>query len=131
MAGADVRNLVRHHAGQFRFVVGGKYQARVHKEEAAGKRKRIDLIGVDDLDNERDLGIGVTNKVLSDAVHILGNHRVLHHLSRAVYLLGETSSQRNLLFDGVPVAHAPAAAYVAVSDGAEVVDAAVVILRFG
>ncbi len=40
VAGGDVSDLVRHHAGQFGFIVGRQNQAGVHIEEAAGQARR-------------------------------------------------------------------------------------------
>ena len=55
VAGGDVRDLVRHHARQFRFVVGFQDQPGVDEEEAAGKREGVHFFGVDHLDGERNL----------------------------------------------------------------------------
>ena len=72
VAGRDVRDLMRHHSGQFGFVVGGQDQPRVHVEESAGKRERVQFVGVNDLDGERHLRIGVPHQVLAHAVDVLG-----------------------------------------------------------
>ena len=61
-----VRDLVRHHARHFGFVIGIQQNAGIHEKEAARQRERIDLFGIDHFDRERNLGIGVANQVLPD-----------------------------------------------------------------
>ena len=48
----NVRDLMRHNAGQFRFIVRSQNQAGVDVEEPAGESKCIDFIGFNDLDRE-------------------------------------------------------------------------------
>src|SRR6185369_980602 len=52
-----VRNLMSHHAGQFGLVVCGQNQTFVHIEKATRKRKRVHLVGVDNLDRKWDFGV--------------------------------------------------------------------------
>src|SRR5215510_8781140 len=59
----NVRDLMRHNAGQFRFVVCSQNQTRVDVEEPTGESERIDFRGFNDLDRERDLRIRVPNEV--------------------------------------------------------------------
>ena len=49
------------------------------KKNPPGSR-RVDLLGVDDLDSERHMGCGIPHQVLPDAIDILGNYRVIHDL---------------------------------------------------
>ena len=76
VVGADVGGLMGHHAGQFGFFVGIQNQPGVDVEEAARQSQGVDLVGVDDLDGERHLAVGVLHDVLADAVHVFRNHRV-------------------------------------------------------
>ena len=90
-------NLVGHHAGQFRFRLRGQEQPGVDKAETAGQRKGIDVIGINDLNRERDLGIGIANQVLTDAVDKLAHDRVHHDPGLLFYLLGQRFPEGNLL----------------------------------
>ena len=40
----DVRDFVRQHAGELRFVARGEHQPVVHADEAAGQRERVDRV---------------------------------------------------------------------------------------
>ena len=71
----DVRDLMRHDAGQFRFGLGLEDQAGVYEEKAAGQGERVHFLGVEHLDGEGHLGVGVAHQVLADAVDVLGDHR--------------------------------------------------------
>ena len=113
MPGRHVRDLVRHHARQFGFVIGFQDQPGIDEEESAGKRKGVDLLGVDHLDRERDLGIGIAHQVLAHAIHILGDDRVVDDLGLALDFLRHLLAERDLLFERIEV---HPLAYVAVAD---------------
>src|SRR5262245_57402681 len=49
----NVRDLMRHNTGQFRFIVRSQNQTGVDVEEPAGESECIDLLGFNDLDRER------------------------------------------------------------------------------
>src|SRR5262249_17285688 len=53
VARRDVRDLMRHNTGQFRFIVRSQNQTGVDVEEPAGESECIDLLGFNDLDRER------------------------------------------------------------------------------
>jgi len=76
MARADMRNLMRHHSGQLGFLVRCQDSSRIDVDESAGERERVDHVGVNDLKGEGYLCVGVTHQILSDAVHIFGNHGI-------------------------------------------------------
>jgi hypothetical protein len=44
MAGGNVRDLVRHHARDFGFLISSEDQTGVHIEEASRQRHRIDHV---------------------------------------------------------------------------------------
>ncbi len=73
---ADVGDLVGHDAGELASSVAGEDQAGVDVEEAAGQRHGVDLVGVEDLDGERHLAVGVLHEVLADAVDVLDDDGV-------------------------------------------------------
>ena len=54
VVGDDVGNLVGHDAGELGFLVAVGDEAGVDVEEAAGKSEGVDLVGIDDLDGERE-----------------------------------------------------------------------------
>src|SRR5262249_22578085 len=70
-----------------------------------------------DLDGERNLRIRVANQVLSDAVDVFRNHRIVNQLYLSFDLLGELPAHRHLFLDAIPVAHTAAASHVAIADG--------------
>ncbi len=125
MSGRDVRDLVCHHAGQLGFFVGRQNQPGIYVEESTRQSERIHFVGIDDLDGERYLGVGIPYQVLSDAVDVLRDHRILHHLYARLDLLGVLLAHANLGLQRIPVAHATAAD-LAVADGIHVILAAVV-----
>lgn len=96
----DVCDLVRHHSGKLGLIVGRDYQALIDIEEASGECKGVYLVAVNDLDGERDLGVGMKNYVLADAVHVLGDHRVFHQLCLLFDLRCKLAAQLDLLFPG-------------------------------
>ena len=127
MPRGDVRDFMRHHARELRFFIRGKDQARVHVEEPAGKRKGVDLVGIHDFDGEGHLGIGIPHQVLADPVHVLGDHRILHHLHARLDLLGVSLTHADLALDRIPIARTLAGADVPVPDGGDVIARAVVL----
>ena len=116
MAGGDVRDFMRHHARQLSFVIGGQNQPRVDVEKSARQREGVDLVGVDDLDGEGHLGIGVAHQVLADAVHILRDHRIGNQFRGVLNLLRILPAHGNLLVQRVPVPCTASATHVAVAD---------------
>jgi len=109
----DVRDLVRHHARQFRLRVGFENQPRVHEEEAARQRERVNVFRIDDLDGEWHLGVGVAHQVLAHPVHIFGNHRIVDNLRLPLDVLRELLAQRDFFIDRVEI---DALADVAIAD---------------
>src|SRR5215469_3111475 len=68
VTGSNMGDLVRHNTGKFGLFVSSQDQSRVYVEESAGQGESIDFVRVDNLDGERDLGIGVADQVLTDAI---------------------------------------------------------------
>ena len=82
--GRNVRNFVRHHACEFSLVISGQQQTLVDVKETTRQCKRIDFVRVDDFDRERHLRVGVQNDVLTHAIYVLGDHRVVDKLRLAI-----------------------------------------------
>ena len=95
----DVRNFVRHHAGQFGFVVGSENQTAVDVEESAGKRERVDFVGFDDFDREWNLRVGVPDEILADAVDVFVDRRIVDQLDLAFDFRGQLAAHRDLFFE--------------------------------
>ena len=112
-----------HHTGQFRFLIGVQNQAGVDVEEAARQRHGVDLVRINDLDGEGNLGVGVLYEVLADAVHVFNHHRIGNELCALFDLRGVHLAHLDLGIGGVPVAHA-ARADVAIAHRAHIVHAA-------
>ncbi len=104
VASGDVRDLVRHHAGQLGFIVSSQNQAGVHVEESAGQSEGVDVVGIHDLDRERHLRIGVAHQVLAHAIDVLGDHRVLNHLRAGLDHHRVLLAHLDVGVDRVPVA---------------------------
>ena len=100
MPSRDVGNLVRHHAGQFGFIIGGENQAAVDVEESAGKSERVDLVGLDDFDREWNFRIRVADEVLSDAVDVFVDRRIVDQLDLAFDFGRQLAAHRNFFFEG-------------------------------
>src|ERR1700751_249945 len=133
MARRHMSDLMCHHASQFRFLVRCEDQTGIHIEEPARQGEGIDLIGVDDLDRERNLRIRIALNILAHPVNILGDHRILNQLNGRLYLLGILPTQGDLFLDAIPVANAGLATYVAVANSVDIRLAAVVfdLIRVG
>ena len=98
-----VGNLVRHDPSEFGFVLSQLDQAGVDIEVAARQGERVDLVGVDHLDCERHLGIGIVDDVLSDPVDVLGDHWILHDLGVPLDVCGQLLAKLDFLFQAVEV----------------------------
>jgi hypothetical protein len=98
-----VRDFVRQHARELGFVVGLQNEAGVDEHETAGQGEGVDFVGVDDLNAEWHLGIGVVRHVLHQAVDVLGDRGIVHHFGLAFGLLGHLFPQADLALDGVEV----------------------------
>ena len=103
MAGGHVRDLVRHHRRQLRFVVSGENESAVHIEEPSRQREGVHFVGVEDLNGERYAGIGISDEALADTIDVLSHYRVGHRLRTALYLMGKRASQCNLSIDGIEI----------------------------
>src|SRR5581483_6232971 len=96
-----------------------------------------DVVGIDDLDSEWNLGVRVADNVLADTVHVLGDNWILHQLHAGLHLLRVGFAHRYLLLHAVPVAHAARATHVTVADSvhvgfaARMLNFAVILLREG
>ena len=73
MTGSHVRNFMRHHSSQFRLIIGSENQSGIDVEKSAGKRECIDVVRVNHLNGEWNLGIRVAHQILADAVDVFAN----------------------------------------------------------
>ena len=94
-----VRDLVRHHARQFRFGIGAQDQSAIHVEKSARQRERIHHIGIDHLDREGNLRVRIAHQVLPHAVHVFGHDRIVDQLRRALHFLRQALAQRDLALE--------------------------------
>ncbi len=109
--------------GKFGFLVGIEDQARIDVEEAPWQGHGVDLVGVNDLDGEGHLAIGVLDDVLAHTVHVFGDGRVGDKAGTLLDLGGIHLAHLDLGVGRVPVAHATAAD-IAIAHGINIVDAA-------
>ena len=112
-----------HDAGQLGFLVGIENEPGIHIEETTRQGHGIDFVGIDDLDGEGHLAIGVLHDVLSDAVDVFGDHRIGDEVGALFDLGGVHLAHLDLGIGGVPVSHS-ASADVAIAHGIHVIDAA-------
>ena len=68
----DVRDLVRQHAGELRFVARGEHQAVVHADEAAGQREGIDGVVAheEELETLRRIARGLRDDARAERLQI-------------------------------------------------------------
>ena len=71
---------MRHDSGELGFLVSSEDQARIHVKEATWQSEGVDVVRVNNLDRKRHLRIGITNYVLSQAIDVLGNNRIIDDL---------------------------------------------------
>ncbi len=96
-----------HHPGQFRLVVRRQDQALVDVEKPAGEGEGVHLVGVNDLDVEGDLGVGVLDDVLSEPVHVFVDDRVFHQPGGLLELARHLFAQFDFFFERDPVGENP------------------------
>src|SRR6201984_3563478 len=86
MSCSHVRYFMGHDARQLRLLLGAKNQTAIYVKESTRQRERIDLVGIDYLDRKRHAGIRIAHEVLSDAVYVFSDDRIVDKLRRALYL---------------------------------------------
>ena len=101
MARANVRDFVRHHSREFRFLIRVQDQAAVDVEKSARQRERIHHVRIDHLDCERHLRVGVAHQVLPHAVHVFRDHRVVDEFRALLDFLGQLLAQRDVVFERI------------------------------
>src|ERR1035441_8774328 len=84
-----------------RFTYSTRY-AGVDVKEAARQRHGVDLVGIDHLDGERHLTVGVLHDVLAHPVHVLHHHRIGHQVRRLLNLHRVLLAHADLAVDRVP-----------------------------
>ena len=114
---ANVRDFVRHYAGQLRFLIRVQDQPAIDVEKSAGQRERVHHVGIDHLDGEGNLGVGIAHQVLPHAVHVLVDHRIVDELRALFHFLRQLFAQRDLALHRIKI---QPLADVAVSDGVDV-----------
>src|SRR5439155_21465880 len=82
------------------FVIGSENQAAVDVEESAGKSECVDFVGIDDLDGEWHLRIGIANEVLSDAVDVLVYGRIIDEFDLPLDFSSHLPAHSDLFFKG-------------------------------
>jgi len=77
VACGDVRNFVSHDAGEFGFFRSAKNEPAIDVEKASGRANGVHFIGVDDLNGEGDAGVGIADKILTDAIDLLDHDWII------------------------------------------------------
>ena len=99
MTSRNMRDFVRHHAGEFGFAVDRQDQSTIHVQVAAGKSKNSGVLRIDDLNGEGQLRVGVASELLAQAVYIIGDAGIGNELGVPVNALGQRFAQPLLLFE--------------------------------
>src|SRR6266853_2928048 len=127
VAGGYMGNFVCHNSSEFCFVVGGLNKPGIHIEKSAGKCEGVDVIGVDNLNGERNLRIGVAHQVLAELVDVFSDLRVGEQPGRGFHLRGIVLAHSDLALQAIPVAKTAPASDFSITDGVNVADAVVVV----
>src|SRR6185437_830970 len=130
MACCNVRNFVRHHASQFRLAIGIENQSGVNVKKPAWQRKRIHIVGINDLECKRNASVRVSDKFLSQLIDVLRHHGICDYFGRRFDFGGIVFAHLNLLLQAVPVSKAAFATDIAVTDGVNVANAAMMKFRY-
>ena len=69
MARRNVSNLMRQHTGQLIFVGGVIDQPGIGKQASSGQAERVDLIGIEHFDTNRDAQIAMLGNAVRDVLH--------------------------------------------------------------
>ena len=94
----DVSHLVRKDTSQFAFVACRLQQARMYADITTRKRKCIDVRIVDDEKCKAlTTVIGLGRDATPDLIDVLGNQRVLDHVTRLAELRHDRSPDPRLL----------------------------------
>src|SRR5260370_28644667 len=118
MPRGHVRYFVGHDTRQLRLFLSAKNQPAIYVKESARQRERIDLVGIDHLDRERHPRIRIAHEILSDAVYVLSDDRIVDNLRRALDLLRQLLTERNFLFQRVEVG---TLTHLPIADGLDIV----------
>src|SRR5260370_28203594 len=104
------RYFVGHDTRELRLFLRAKNQPAIHVKESSRQREGIDLVGIDHLDREWYSRIRIAHEILSDAIYIFRDDRVVDKLGRALDLLRQLLTECNFLLQRVEVrtlAHLP------------------------
>src|SRR5947209_10690141 len=99
-------------------MVRGKNQAGIDVEKATRKGEGVHFVVIDDLHDERHFTVGVLDKNLRLAIHILSNCRVRQQARTLLHLERQLSAQRDLLLERKKV---DPLAYLAIPDTGRIV----------
>src|ERR1700756_4536908 len=100
---SHVRYFMGHDPPQLRLLLGAKNQPAIHIKESSRQREGIDLVGIDHLDREWYSRVRIAHEILSDAIYIFRDDRVVDELGRALDLLRQLLTECNFLFQRVEV----------------------------
>ena len=84
----DVRDFVREHAGELRFVARGQHQSVVHADETAGQRERVDGVVAheEELEALRGIAGGLGHDARAERLQVFGGFRVVDDLALVAQL---------------------------------------------
>src|SRR5262245_33667205 len=99
MPGGDVGNFMRHYAGKLGLFVRSFNQAGVDVKEPARQRHRVDVVGFDDFDGEGNFRVRVANQVLTHAIDVFVDYRIINQLNRTLEFGGQLAAQLHLFFE--------------------------------
>ena len=99
MAGGNMRDLMRHHAGEFGFAVNCQDQSAIHVQVAAGKGENLGVLRIDDLDGDGHLRVGVAGEFLAEAVYVIADAQIGNEFGMPVNALGQRIAQSLLFFE--------------------------------
>ncbi len=88
MALGDVRDFVRQHARQLRFVACGQHQAVVHADEAAGQREGVDgvIAHEEELEPLRGIAGGLGDDARAECLQVFAGFRIVDDLALVAQL---------------------------------------------
>lgn len=84
----DVRNLMAEYGCKFRFALRGQYQAAIHPDKAAGHRKGVDGVIIEDKKFERLAWLtAVKNQRAAELIQVVCNFGIIQIAFIRTYLI--------------------------------------------
>ena len=98
-----VRDLVRHQTGKLGFAIDFHDQSLVDIKKAAGQGEGYDIRGIDHLNGEVNLSVGVAGDFLAETVYVVIDIRIVDELGVEINRCRHRLSNGSLFLQGIEI----------------------------